>query len=120
MYFVKVTLQWLSKFLVYDKGRIRNRCKLIPSFYENTITKNETRKLVQSCVLRRDSKVSICQDREINRNLYTGRILIKVLTPLPFLLPANEVWDKVNFTQACVSHSVHKGVPSLAGRCCCL
>ena len=59
MYFVKVTLQWLSKFLVYDKGRIRNRCKLIPSFYEITITKNETRKLVQSCVLRRDSKVSI-------------------------------------------------------------
>ena len=36
------------------------------------------------------------------------------------LLPANEVWGKVIFSQACVSHSVHRGEGSLYDVTSCL
>ena len=40
-------------------------------------------------------------------------VLYVVLFPLElngnFLPPANEVWGKVKFSEACVTHSVHKG-----------
>ena len=34
---------------------------------------------------------------------------------IPFLPPANEVWGKVIFSQACVKNSVHRGVPGPEG-----
>ena len=34
-----------------------------------------------------------------------------------FLPPANEVWDKVIFSEACVKNSVHGGVSALGGVC---
>ena len=33
-----------------------------------------------------------------------------------FLPPANKVWGKVIFSQACVKNSVHRGVPGPGGR----
>ena len=35
-----------------------------------------------------------------------------------FLPPANEVWGKVMFSQACVRHSVHRGCASRSGCLC--
>ena len=38
----------------------------------------------------------------------------RVISNLQFLPPTNEVWGKVIFLHLSVTHSVHRGVPSLA------
>ena len=48
-------------------------------------------------------------------------VLYVVLFPLElngnFLPPANEVWGKVKFSEACVTHSVHEGGCVWQGAC---
>ena len=38
--------------------------------------------------------------------------------PCILLPPANEVWGKIIFSQACVKNSVHRGVPGPGGWVC--
>ena len=44
--------------------------------------------------------------------VHQGMVVLTVKVLQLFLLPANEVWDKVMFLHLCVSHSVHRGAPT--------
>ena len=50
--------------------------------------------------------VSVC--RYVDR-VFPNHTKLAILTFFVLLLPTNEVWGKVIFSEACVSHSVHRG-----------